>query len=256
MRPTLASKHLFQSIMSASIAHLPRNIDVAKERNHFYETLWKQVGLDLLERHCGSMKGLSLLDYGCGRGETLKLAKERGLDPLGTDVDPDCVNLSSAHGPAIRLEHPNDPLSQFGEKSYDVVTCFHVLEHVDRPKETLAALGKIARKHVIVAVPNLRSVPRPRFLRREPLSVNEGHLQGWDHAHFRNLAELHCGLRVVDWGHDHGKLPGLSQLAAKWGGNDFAIRMETGPFLKFFTFHCASIIALMEPLASSSDIIP
>jgi len=165
------------------------------------------------------------------------------------------LNLSVVHGSAVPLEQPNDPLNQFGAESFDVVTCFHVLEHVDRPKETLAALGRIARKYVIVAVPNLRSLPRPRFMRQEPLSVNQGHLQGWYHAHFRNLAENHCALRVVDWGHDHCKLPGVSQLASKWGGKDFAIRMETGPFLRFFSFHCASIIALMEPKGPSPEII-
>ena len=46
-------------------------------------------------------------------------------------------------------------LEQFGENSFDVVSCFHVLEHVPRPMETLHALSKIARKYVLFAVPNL-----------------------------------------------------------------------------------------------------
>ena len=233
--------------MPSPIQHLPKRIDESAERFHFYETHWKKVGLELLEQHSDSLEDCSLLDYGCGRGETLGLAAQRGMKALGTDVDEECVALSREHGQTVRLQELHDPVRQFGAKSFDVVTCFHVLEHVDRPKEILTALGCIARKHVIVAVPNLRSLPRPRFLRHEPIAVNEGHLQGWDHAHFRNLAEKHCGLRLVAWGHDHCRVPVLGNIAAKLGGNELAIRLETGLFLKLFKFHCTSILALLEP---------
>ena len=232
--------------MSEPIHHLPKHIDESAERLHFYETHWKKVGLDLIEQHAGSLEGLSLLDYGCGRGETLRLATERGMMAMGTDVDGECVTLSQEHGDATILKEMHDPSLQFGENSFDVVTCFHVLEHVDRPKEVLTALAAIARKYVVVAVPNLRALPRPRLMRHEPLNVNEGHLQGWDHSHFRNLAERHCGLKLVAWGHDHCRVPVLSNLSAKLGGNEFAIQLETGLFLKLFRFHCTSLIALLE----------
>jgi SAM-dependent methyltransferase len=232
--------------MPEPIHHLPKRIDESAERFHFYETHWKKVGLDLLARHAGSLEGLSLLDYGCGRGETLRLAAERGMKALGTDVDEDCVALSREHGDASKLEETHNPALQFGERSFDVVTCFHVLEHVDRPKEVLTALGKIARRYVVVAVPNLRTLPKPRYFRHEPPNVNEGHLQGWDHAHFRNLAERHCGMRLVAWGQDHCRVPVLSNLAVKIGGDKLAIQLETGLFLRRFKFHCTSLIALLE----------
>ena len=232
--------------MPAPIQHLPKRIDESAERHHFYETHWKKVGLELLAQHAGPLEFLSLLDYGCGRGETLNLAADRGMKSVGTDVDEECVALSRKHGEAVRLESLHNPVMQFGEHSFDVVTCFHVLEHVDRPKEVLTALGAIARRYVVVAVPNLRVLPKPRFLGREPQNVNEGHLQGWDHAHFRNLAERHCGLRLVAWGHDHCRVPILSNLAMKVGGDKLAIRLETGLFLNQFKFHCTSIIALLE----------
>jgi SAM-dependent methyltransferase len=232
--------------MSEEIRHLPKHIDESAKRLHFYETHWKKIGLDLLASHAGPLNGLSVLDYGCGRGETLRLAAERGMTAVGTDVDEECVALSHKHGDARRLEEIHDPVRQFGENGFDVVTCFHVLEHVDRPKDVLTALGKIARRYVVVAVPNLRRLPKPRHLRREPPFVNEGHLQGWDHAHFRNLAERHCGLKLVAWGHDHVRVPILGALAAKIGGDQLAIRLETGIFLKCFKFHSTSLIALLK----------
>ena len=227
--------------------HLPKTIDEAGNRNHFHENHWKRVGMDLLQRHLGDLSGLSLLDYGCGRGETLRLAAERGMRPQGTDLDPECVAISRAHGETVQLTSPHDPLAQFGEKSFDVVTCFHVLEHVDRPKEILSGLGKIARRSVVLAVPNLRALPQPRFLRREPLSVNEGHLQGWDHAHLRNLAERHCDLRIEAWAHDHCHMPVIGHLVSRFAGEKALIALETGLFVRLFPFHSASLIALMTP---------
>jgi SAM-dependent methyltransferase len=230
----------------SEIQHLPKSIDLSTDRNHFYETHWKQAALELLAHHGGPLGGLSLLDYGCGRGETLRLARDIGMNALGTDPDDECVALSQMHGNVTKLEDPHEPVRQFGEKSFDVVTCFHVLEHVDRPKEVLQSLGRISRRYLVVAVPNLRSLPKPRFFRHEPVQINEGHLQGWDHPHFRNLAERHCELKLIAWGHDHVRLPLFSELLKKIGGDHLAIRMETGAFLRCFPFHCTSIIALLE----------
>jgi ubiquinone/menaquinone biosynthesis C-methylase UbiE len=235
------------SPMPDKIHHLPKEIDEKSNRFHYYETLWKRVGLRLLAKHSSPLGGLELLDYGCGRGETLRLAGEIGMVPLGADLDPECVELGRKHGDAVLITNANDPTLQFGENSFDVVTCFHVLEHVDRPKEVLSALGKIARKHVVIAVPNLRTLPKPRYFRREPNAVNEAHLQGWDHAHLRNLAERHCGLKLVEWGYDHVSVPILGNLISKLLGEKLLIRLETGIFLKLFPFHSGSLIALFEP---------
>lgn len=231
--------------------HLPKTIDEAGNRNHFHENHWKRVGMDLLHRHLGDLSGLSLLDYGCGRGETLRLATGLGMRALGTDLDPECVAISKTHGETTQLISPQNPVEQFGEKSFDVVTCFHVLEHVDRPKEVLGSLGRIARKAVVLAVPNLRALPRPRALRREPESVNEGHLQGWDHSHLRNLAERHCNLRVEAWAHDHCKVPVFGELVSRIAGEKALVSLETGLFVRLFPFHSASLIALMIPESPS-----
>ncbi|MEP2777051.1 MAG: class I SAM-dependent methyltransferase [Luteolibacter sp.] len=240
--------------MSDPIHHLPKRIDESSNRLHFYETHWKRVGLKLLADHAGSSNGLKLLDYGCGRGETLNLAHEAGMDPMGADLDPECVALSAAHGKAVLIDEPNDPSTQFGKDSFDVVTCFHVLEHVDRPKELLSALGRITRKYVVIAVPNLRALPKPRHLRSEPQFVNEGHLQGWDHPHLRNLAERHCGLKLVAWGYDHVRIPILGSLVSRLLGEKTLIRLETGIFLRLFRFHSASLIALFEKPAAPPSV--
>jgi SAM-dependent methyltransferase len=224
--------------------HLPYEIDTSKYRFHYYESLWKKVALGLLQKHYDP-RGKTLLDYGCGRGETLNLFGSSGMLVTGADTDPECVRIASRFGKVMQL-NPADPVAQFGTKCFDVITCFHVLEHVPSPVQTLNHLRQIARDYVLLAVPNLRFL-NWIFQRKFELSfVNEGHLQGWDHWHLRSLAERHCGLELVEWGSDATILPLLSQSALRLFGSRFTIRLETGLFRKIFPYHCFSIIGLFR----------
>lgn len=228
------------------IRHLNYKIDEEGNRFSFYETLWKRQGLELLLKYCPAQRK-TLLDYGSGRGEFLGMAGAAGFVVRGTDTDPECVALSSRFGSACQLD-VRDPLSQFGAKSFDVVSCFHVLEHVDNPKEVLTTLGKMARTHIVIAVPNLRYLDR-LFIPPALTGVNEGHLQSWDHVHLLNLAEKHCGLKLVSWGFDATILPLASNLSAKIFGRKTTIRLETGLFRRIFPYHGISVLGLFQPVA-------
>jgi SAM-dependent methyltransferase len=245
-RPTLPFRAMDTDHKGARSAprHLPYQIDPSKNRFHYYENLWKEVGLGLLTRHFQAA-GKTLLDYGCGRGEALRLFSEAGMQVTGADTDPECVRLASEFGKAVLL-NPDNPVEQFGAKSFDAITCFHVLEHVPSPVKTLRDLAAIARSHVVLAVPNLRFLYW-LFNREFSLSlINEGHLQGWDHWHLRNLAERHCGLELVEWGTDATILPGISEAVNRFLGQKAAIRLETGLFKKVFPYQCLSLIGLFR----------
>lgn len=236
----------------ATIRHLPYQIDPASNRNHYYETLWKETALQLLEQYEPDLSSWSLLDYGSGRGETLALAEQRGMRVSGTDSDPECVRLSSHHGISELLD-TNDPVGQFGSRQYDVVCCFHVLEHVPSPVVTLGNLARIARRYVLVAVPNaciMANFVRPQKHIHE---VNEGHLQIWNHAHLLNLAERHCNLKLVSWAFDHVKLPFISNLIFKIFGQKSVIYFETGLFRRLFPFQSCSIIGLFKVLENKEE---
>lgn len=229
---------------SARSKHLPYEIDPERNRDAYYETNWKHASLRLLLQHL-KPAGQTILDYGCGRGETLDIFGRAGFKVSGADVDPECVKRASKFGEVAVLD-PNDPVRQFGAKSFDVVTCFHVLEHVDNPKKTLGDLAAIARRYVLIAVPNLRYL-NSLFARRIEISyVNEGHLQSWDHYHLLSLAERHCGLKWVGWGFDATRLPILSSGTEKLFGAKAAIWLDTGPFRRLFPFHGISVIGLFE----------
>lgn len=228
------------------VHHLPYEIDEESDRHHYYENHWKRVALALLARHAGDVKDWSFLDYGCGRGESLAYAASMGMVPFGLDSDPRCVALSQLHGKAeiLDLAHPE---RQVQPSSFDVVACFHVLEHVENPKRVLTMLGKAARRYVLIAVPNLQKIPNLRKPRTDPSPTNPGHLQSWDHSHFRNLAETHCGLELISWANDATMVPFVSEFVRRLLGNKAVIRLESGPFRRMFPFWGISIIALLRP---------
>lgn len=227
--------------------HLPYEINETTNRFHFYETYWKICGLNLLEKHFPEPEVHSILDFGCGRGEVLSIYGNHGYKVLGTDADPECVRISRKYGESVVLD-TRDPLSQFGEKSFDAVVCYHVMEHVPSPVETIQVLSKLARKAVVIAVPNLQSLTR--MFRREiqVSSVNEGHLQSWDHAHLLSLAERHGNLKLIEWGCDTTILPVFNRFGPKLFGQSFMIKLETKVFTKLFPYHGLSVLGIFKPL--------
>lgn len=228
-----------------NVKHLPYEIDT-RNRFHFYENYWKRVALELLAKHLPAASGQRVLDYGCGRGEALQIFGNAGFEVTGADVDSECVKLAARFGKSLIL-NPEDPVGQFGRKSFDVVTCFHVLEHVDTPKKVLGQLSEIARSYVVVAVPNLRNL-KGVFRRKIDLAeINEGHLQSWDHEHFLNLAERHCGLKLVEWGYDATILFGLSNFSQRILGTKPTIFLETRIFKHMFPRHGISVLGLFRP---------
>jgi ubiquinone/menaquinone biosynthesis C-methylase UbiE len=96
-----------------------------------------------------TLAGGSLLDVGCGRGETMELARQFGFSPVrGLEVVPYLCGEDVDHGFAHAIPHE--------DKSFDVVTMFDVMEHLV-PEDTDAVceeLERVARKHVLLTVHN------------------------------------------------------------------------------------------------------
>jgi len=93
----------------------------------------------------------TLLDVGCGRGYWLKLLKENTpLRLTGCDVY-DEIEL-----PGIAYTKGNIELLPFGDKSFDIVTCHHTLEHIRDIKKAAGELKRVARKQIMVVVPRQR----------------------------------------------------------------------------------------------------
>ena len=95
----------------------------------------------------------SLLDVGTGRG--FFLSKLSGMTLVGTDiVEPVPGSRVTGHGP--RFVMAGAERLPFKDRAFDVVTCFHTLEHVRDLAAAAAELKRVARSQLIVIVPRQR----------------------------------------------------------------------------------------------------
>lgn len=105
----------------------------------------------------------TLLDVGCGTGEVLLAARDRGWTTQGVDPVADSVEIAvSERGLDVRHGFLED--SGLPERSYDVVSAFHVLEHLDDGVAFLRLLARWTKPggYVVIEVPNWRSMNRRR----------------------------------------------------------------------------------------------
>jgi SAM-dependent methyltransferase len=96
------------------------------------------VHIDLAVTAAGECGGLPLIDIGCGRGEWLGLAGERGLSAIGIDVNPDMVAACRALGLDAHVADGIGHLRAVAAGAVSVVTAFHVVEHL--PVNSIVAL--------------------------------------------------------------------------------------------------------------------
>lgn len=138
-----------------------------------------------------------LLDFGCGGGAFLERMRRLGWEVVGLDASAETVDrLRRDHGiDAIAGSLPNPRLSP---STFDLVTMWHSLEHVHRPREVLQAAREVIVPGgmLIVAVPNMQSLAAMWFRENWYGLDVPRHL-----THFtpRTLAELlrRCGFRLL-----------------------------------------------------------
>jgi len=103
-----------------------------------------------------------LLDAGCGRGEFLEAARERGFDTLGIDLDPAAVEAVIATGLRAEVADALEFLPAHPD-GFTGIFCAHVVEHL-KPAATAAliqaAAGSLRPGGVLcVVTPNPGSLP-------------------------------------------------------------------------------------------------
>ena len=100
------------------------------------------------------LPGTRLLDVGAGDGSFLELARRHGYDVLGTEFSGEGARRARELGLEIRLGQFCD--IDFGGRRFDIITIWHVLEHVPNPGQVLARAFELLQPggRLVVAVPN------------------------------------------------------------------------------------------------------
>lgn len=111
----------------------------------------------------------TLLDVGCGSGAFLARMRDAGYAVQGLEVDAEAVAAARAAGLSVAHGTLDDGVLELtggaGPRHFDVVTAWHVLEHVHEPVSFLrrAAAHLKPGGRLVVATPNLGAWSHRRF---------------------------------------------------------------------------------------------
>jgi SAM-dependent methyltransferase len=128
-------------------------------------------------RFAAKHAGQSVLDLGCGYGAySLALASSTGRRCVGCDVNPNYLKRALASGlPVVSV----DSTLPFPDKAFDTVLLFEVIEHVPGIEAILKEAFRVARKNVLITVPNAEDLDHLKGN-----DVTYAHMLSSDHIHF------------------------------------------------------------------------
>ncbi len=108
------------------------------EDRHWWFEGRRRVIREVLQRHLLPRANRRLLDVGCGTGGMFPMLSEFGAVD-GAEASPDALERARRKFPERRIESCDLP-STLPEGTWDVVTAFDVIEHLDQPVESLRTM--------------------------------------------------------------------------------------------------------------------
>jgi len=134
------------------------NANFGLNRNEIFRntgTLYRDKYLSgYSEKHkmfCENNCGKRVLDVGCATGNLCVALKKDGYECVGVDINEKYVQMAIEKGVDAYLIKDKIP---FEDKSFDTITLFEVIEHVDNPAALLKEAKRVARKNILISVPN------------------------------------------------------------------------------------------------------
>ncbi len=92
----------------------------------------------------------TLIDVGCGNGFLLKQVHEKFPNLKLTGFD---IKDTDSNSDVYTYEKGNIEKMPFADKSFDIVTCSHTVEHLTKLDQCMSELVRIARKQVFIVTP-------------------------------------------------------------------------------------------------------
>ncbi len=121
-----------------------------------------QSKLKHIQKESGLEKG-SILDYGCGTGDFLKICQENNWEIKG--IEPEEIARKQAENLLQTSLKENIFETDFENQSFDVITLWHVLEHIHLLDETIQKLVSLLKSNgiLLIAVPNCASADAQKW---------------------------------------------------------------------------------------------
>jgi SAM-dependent methyltransferase len=178
------------------------SFDTAKynARNPVQRFLIRRFMTNMLELFDATVPVASVLELGCGEGfvSGQLSAREHGGTYVGVDANPQDLEKLRAKFPSVEVHEGSIYDLSFLGRTFDVVVCAEVLEHLDDPDAALAQITGVRPRWVVLSVPHepwfcLSNLARGKNITR--LGNDEDHTNLWGRRGFRKLVNKHL---VVD----------------------------------------------------------
>ncbi len=134
------------------ISHTDSKRSLFEKAYHFVKGIALNNKLNLIN-NCSATKG-NLLDIGAGTGDFLLTAKQNGWNTIGVEPSEKAKGIAINKG--IKF---SDSTKELESHSFDVITMWHVLEHVPNLEIQIGELKRLVKPNgtIIIAVPNYKS---------------------------------------------------------------------------------------------------
>ena len=156
--------------------------------SRFFFNNFKQVLLAQVKE----IRPHAILDVGAGEGFTLEMFRENHIGERleGIEYMDEALKFAKRLHPQVKIKKGNIYELPYAANSFDLVICNEVLEHLDDPKKALNELKRVAKKYLILSVPNEPLFTIQRILRGKnvwKLGAHPEHIQHWTSGAFEKF---------------------------------------------------------------------
>lgn len=143
-------------------------------------------------------------EIGCGEGHILGILANNKFKVRGCDISTESLAIAKLESAKRNLDIPLEIKSIYdlnaNQDAADTVICCEVLEHLTDPEEGLKKLVSIAKKDLIVSVPNepiwhILNMARGKYL--SALGNTPGHYNHWSKKQFIRFVAAHAEIVSV-----------------------------------------------------------
>ena len=154
--------------------------------------------------------GSKVLDIGCGDGYFGEfLAKNKRVDYTGTDISETALKSAQGRGLKVAQLDASNDLGKFEPQSFDFIVMSEFIEHIPNSEEVLKTAGRIARKGVLISIPNVAywkfrlQLLLGNFPKQWAVAPEE-HLRYWSVSDFKKTAE-NAGFKIQEIRSSNGR---------------------------------------------------
>lgn len=122
------------------------------EKEHWLFVVRRKIFFYFIKKY--SQAGSKIFDFGCGSGYLVGELNKMGYNVHGVDFEKDAIDYGLNQG-IKNLKLATGEKIDYPDETFDIVTAFDVLEHVENEKPTITELNRILKSggKMIISAP-------------------------------------------------------------------------------------------------------